>query len=348
MAGDGVEAARSTMPARRPCHLLHEADAACAKNAAFGIERDPRPPSSTFFGFFTLCSRSAIALAVLHGEFLQLAFSGLIADRASPAEIDEQKLHHALPALARHLGSVRYAHAVRPHPAAQEIARRGIPGDLRLPSGADHRFGDRASSLACPFRSGTCGNCPATSASGDNNSAGTNLPAFAHASMTPCLWETGARRPSIWTFNMGTGAAVSVAHQKFTWCRGRAAGNRCACRAASRSYRARSTPRAGIRRHGRRTSFCPGGEFLAELEDKGLRGHAQASPKAQMVLRRCCPPAFSRRAGSLSVPPPSRMRCVIFSIHSAPSRRAYTGRTIRARRFIDVVEISTHGRACRP
>ena len=84
-----------------PGHLLHEADAAGAVDAAGHEGLDHR--AHIFLGHRALVLVvAAVALAVSERLVLQVAFAALVADRAIERVVDEQELHHPFARLLHH------------------------------------------------------------------------------------------------------------------------------------------------------------------------------------------------------------------------------------------------------
>src|SRR5204863_2632250 len=80
--------------------VVHEPDAACTQNASVGDVNDVA--AKVLDGIEALrFPIASLGPAFLKGVVLQLAFAGLIADRAIERMIDEQHLEHALPRLER-------------------------------------------------------------------------------------------------------------------------------------------------------------------------------------------------------------------------------------------------------
>ena len=75
--------------------VARETDAARAENAAFRVEHDARSEVNGLRLVNFRLDEAARALAVVHGIFLQLAFAGLVANRAVERMVDEQRFEHA-------------------------------------------------------------------------------------------------------------------------------------------------------------------------------------------------------------------------------------------------------------
>src|SRR5262249_47713888 len=78
--------------------LLAETDATRTENAAFIIERDARTELDVFRLLHLVLEKSRVLPAVLDAEFLEPAFTRLIADWTIERMIDEQEFHHPAPA----------------------------------------------------------------------------------------------------------------------------------------------------------------------------------------------------------------------------------------------------------
>ena len=111
--------------------LAGEADAARAEDAAFVIERDAWPEAGLLRLRVLLVDVARIAAAVFGGEFLQLAFAGLVADRAVERVVEEKHLRHAF---AAGLDAGRFKTHVqsRRDVGGAGDGRLGLPADLRL------------------------------------------------------------------------------------------------------------------------------------------------------------------------------------------------------------------------
>ena len=83
-----------------------EPDAARAKDAAFIIEHDARAEINSLGLVNLRFNETALRFPVIDGIFLQLAFAGLIANRAIERMIDEQEFEHAF-THGLHTGRVR-------------------------------------------------------------------------------------------------------------------------------------------------------------------------------------------------------------------------------------------------
>ena len=132
---DGVTAAINKAKHVIVHNFLAESDTAGAKNATLVIEGDARSQLHRLRLFDLIFEESRIGRAILDAELLQLAFPGLIANRAIERMIDEQKLHHSALAFL-HQWRIR-AHA---HPFAHFLRAR----DLRTRHPVDHWFAVRA------------------------------------------------------------------------------------------------------------------------------------------------------------------------------------------------------------
>ena len=130
-------------------HLLHEADAARAKDATFVVEDDVLADvlALGLFDFFLEEVRSA--MAEFHGEFLEAAFAGLVADGAVERVVDEEEFHDALAAILDQRGIGAGGHAFGHLEGAGNLRLRR-PGDFgpsvsaknRLPVGVHFRTAD--------------------------------------------------------------------------------------------------------------------------------------------------------------------------------------------------------------
>ncbi len=144
MTGNGAVAAAIHDPEHVVFRdLLHEANATRAKNAALGVEGDARPE---FYGFRLLdlvLEKARGGVAVLDRKLLQPALAGLIADRAIERMIDEQELHHPLPAFLRHRGVRAHGHPLGDVLGAGDLGARE-PRDLGPAVRAEDRFAIRA------------------------------------------------------------------------------------------------------------------------------------------------------------------------------------------------------------
>ena len=78
--------------------LLHETNAAGAKNTALIIERDSRADFDTFRFFDLFLEKAGTAGSKLDAVFLEVTLAGLVADRAIERMIDQKKLHDPVPA----------------------------------------------------------------------------------------------------------------------------------------------------------------------------------------------------------------------------------------------------------
>ncbi len=159
---------------------LRETDAARAKNAAFVVEHDARAEVNGLRLVNFRFDEAARALAVIHGIFLQLAFAGLVANRAVERMIDEQKFQHAF----AHLFHAGRRWCKFPCPA-KSAWRRRWPGAATWRSSACRRDSTPACgpgrARACRIRPGTCGNCRRPAASDDSNNAAHPVVASAQA-----------------------------------------------------------------------------------------------------------------------------------------------------------------------
>ena len=75
--------------------VARETNAARAENAAFRVEHDARSEVNRLGLVHLGLDEAALALAVIHRVFLQLAFAGLVADRTVERMIDEQRFEDA-------------------------------------------------------------------------------------------------------------------------------------------------------------------------------------------------------------------------------------------------------------
>ena len=157
--------------------VAREADAARAENAAFRVEHDARPEINGFRLVNFRLDEAARALAVIHRVFLQLAFAGLVANRAVERMIDEQRFEHAFAHLFHGRRLRVNFHARRNRRRAGDGRTRRL-GDLERAVGIHHRLAVRARARACRIRRGTCGSCrrPATW-DASNNAARRSWPA---------------------------------------------------------------------------------------------------------------------------------------------------------------------------
>src|SRR4030095_10947547 len=112
-------------------YFLHEANAARAENARFGVECHARPEFDVLGFLDFLIEQTRLRIAVLDGEFLQLALAGLIANGAVERVINEEKLHHALAGLFDHGRTRSNRHSFRDVLGARDL-RPWNPPDLRL------------------------------------------------------------------------------------------------------------------------------------------------------------------------------------------------------------------------
>src|SRR5205814_8213621 len=119
--------------------FVAEANAARAENAALIIERDAWPELHRFWFFDFVFEKARTFRAVLNAEFLQLTFTGLIADRAIERVIDQQKFHHAFAAFFDHGRIGAYAHAFGDVLRATDL-RTQHPIDDRFLVGPEFRF----------------------------------------------------------------------------------------------------------------------------------------------------------------------------------------------------------------
>ena len=133
MAGDGRYGCRDpTKPSTSSCATSFMKRMQREQRTQRSASRVTRGPTSTFFGFLTLCSRKREPpLPYSTRELLELALAGLVADGAIERMIDEQKLHHALAAFLDHRGIGADAHALGDVLGAGNLRARN-PADLRL------------------------------------------------------------------------------------------------------------------------------------------------------------------------------------------------------------------------
>ena len=92
--------------------LVGEANAAAAHDAALVVEPDAGTDIDVLWLLDLALAEAALALAVLDAVLLEAAFTGLVADGAIEGVIDEEELHHALPALLSEEGIGADAHVV--------------------------------------------------------------------------------------------------------------------------------------------------------------------------------------------------------------------------------------------
>ena len=144
-----------------PGHLLEEADAARAVDAARHVGRDQRPQILVCHRPLVLAEARMVG-AVEERQVLQVALAALVADRAVQRVVDEQELEHALARLmhgrrvgpdhhvvgrrhrARRDGLGRLLHLDQAHPAvAGDVEARVVTEDGDLPpcglAGLQHR-----------------------------------------------------------------------------------------------------------------------------------------------------------------------------------------------------------------
>src|SRR5690625_5493164 len=76
--------------------LLTKPDAARAENAALIIEHHSRSEKRPFRFYDFLFDKTAVAAAIIEGEFLKIALAGFVADRTVERMIDQEKLHDAV------------------------------------------------------------------------------------------------------------------------------------------------------------------------------------------------------------------------------------------------------------
>ena len=76
------------------CDFLAKTDAPRAEDAAFIIERDPRPEHNVFWFFDFVLEKTRLGIPVIDAEFLQAAFARLVADWTIERMIDKEKFHH--------------------------------------------------------------------------------------------------------------------------------------------------------------------------------------------------------------------------------------------------------------
>ena len=125
----GVGAALGEAKHRIAGHLVHEADAAAAHDAALVVEPDARADIDVFRLFHLHIHEARNAAAVFDRVFLEAAFAGLVADRAIERVVDEQKLHHALAAFFHDFAGGADAHVFRNRIGAGDH-RAGDPADV--------------------------------------------------------------------------------------------------------------------------------------------------------------------------------------------------------------------------
>jgi len=90
-----------------------EADAAAAHDAAFVVEPDARPDIDVLRLLDLLFTKPGNPGAMLHAELLKAALARLVANRAIQRVIDQEELHHALPADPRQIALRADPHVVR-------------------------------------------------------------------------------------------------------------------------------------------------------------------------------------------------------------------------------------------
>ena len=120
-------------------HLLHEADAARAKDAAFIVQDDVFTDILAFGLFDFLLEEVRSAMTEFHREFLQAAFAGFVADRAIERMVDEEKFHHTFAAVLDQRGVGAGGHAIGDFKSAGNLRFRR-PGDLGPSVGAEDRL----------------------------------------------------------------------------------------------------------------------------------------------------------------------------------------------------------------
>ena len=124
-------------------NLFHEADASGAENAALVIENDPLADIDLLRFLDLVILEAGGIVAVLHGELLQTALAGLVADRTVERVIDQEELHDPLAAFfnQRRLGAHTHAFG-----NIERAGDRGAwaPGDDRKPIRADLGLAIRA------------------------------------------------------------------------------------------------------------------------------------------------------------------------------------------------------------
>src|SRR5690606_39323889 len=106
-----------------PGDLVAEADAACAEDAALRVQDDPLSDPHYFALVHLGSVEPALVLPVGHVIVLEIAFSGLIADRAVEWMVEEEELQDA----SLHLLDAR---GVRP--AREPLLRESVARDLQL------------------------------------------------------------------------------------------------------------------------------------------------------------------------------------------------------------------------
>ena len=91
-------------------NFIGEPNAAAAHDASLVVEANARADLDVFRLFHLLLTEAGLAVAVLNAEFLERAFSSLIADRAVEGMIGEKEFHHPLTTLFCHLALSADAH----------------------------------------------------------------------------------------------------------------------------------------------------------------------------------------------------------------------------------------------
>ena len=120
-------------------HLLHEADAARAKDAAFVVQNDVFADILALGLFDFLLEEVRSAMAEFHREFLEAAFAGFVADRAIERMVDEEKFHHPFAAVLYQRGIGAGGHAFADFKSTGNLRFRR-PDDFGSSVGAEDRL----------------------------------------------------------------------------------------------------------------------------------------------------------------------------------------------------------------
>ena len=118
----GAVAALGHVQDRRLGHVLHEADAAGAEDAAVGHVEDVGTEVLDRVVALGVLGVAGAGPAFLEHVVLQLALAGLVADRAVERVVDEQQLEHALARLLGALGLLTCTTC----PSATVVTQAGI------------------------------------------------------------------------------------------------------------------------------------------------------------------------------------------------------------------------------
>ena len=91
-----AHAAQEHVELARPRHLVTEADATRALDAALPVENDVGPELARLGPVLFLFHEARRRVTVLVRELLELALSGLVADRAVGRMVDQLELQHVV------------------------------------------------------------------------------------------------------------------------------------------------------------------------------------------------------------------------------------------------------------